>query len=527
MTDQPTFNLLYEPWIPVRTHAGGVIEVSLSDALLKARNYAALAETSPPNLIALYRLLLAALHRALTTQHGQWRDAERARWFRDGLPEAPIRAYLEHWRERFWLFHPSEPFMQVAVLSEAEETREKLKALTQVALEGANGNTPVVFDHSLDEAPSAVSFALACRNLLGFLQFTPGGLVKTMRDSDKAGALANTAAAMPTGADLSKTLLLGLHPFDARRLDDLPSWERPHPTIAMLRADPTLATGPNDRFTRLSRAVLLSPDSNDAGAENQVRQLRFAAGLALGDDPNAPDPMACYRINKEGKAIRISFSEGRAIWRDLPSLLPDPSKSSDIPAAILGWAANLYSALGQWDAPMQILTAGLASDQAKLLRWRAERIELPKALLIQTDAAAFLRIQVRFAEEIHSRLRSLYTSMIAQTMPDPGHKDTKARAKAILANGPAAAVFFSAAERALPGLMQQIAAGDFDGADRDWKATLAEAAKQSWTATRRSLGDSPTVLRADARTWPRFSGLLNTLIPPAPAATTTPEEVPA
>lgn len=529
MTDQPIFNLLDEPWIPVRTHAGEVIEVSLSETLLNARNYAALAETSPPNLIALYRMLLAALHRALTTQHGQWRDTDRARWFREGLPEAPIRAYLEHWRERFWLFHPSEPFMQVAALAEADETREKLKAQTQVALEGANGNTPAMFDHSQDEAPSAASFAQASRNLLGFLQFTPGGLVKTVRDSDKAGALANTAAVMPIGADLSETLLLGLHPFDARRVDDLPNWERSKPTIAMLRADPTMASGPNDRYTRLSRAVLLASAAGGGGPACEVRQLRFAAGLALDEDPNAPDPMACYRVNKEGKAIRISYSEGRAIWRDLPSLVPDPSKSKDIPAAILGWAANLYSALGQWDASLQILTAGLASDQAKLLRWRAERIELPKALLMQADAAEFLRLQVRFAEETHSRLRSLHASLIAQTMPDPDHKDTKTRAKTILANGPAAAVFFSAAERALPRLMQQIASGDFDAADRDWKATLAEAAKQSWAATRRSLGDSPAVLRADARTWPRFIGLLNTLVPPAQTATLTPkpEEVPA
>ena len=527
MTDRPTFNLLDEPWIPVRTHPGEVIEVSLSDALLKARDYAALAETSPPNLIALYRLLLATLHRALTTQHGQWRDVDRARWFREGLPEAPIRAYLEHWRERFWLFHPSEPFMQVAALAGAEETQSKLKARTQVTLESANGNTPVVFDHSLDDAPSAVTFALACRDLLGFLQFTPGGLVKTVRDSDKAGPLANTAAIMPTGANLSETLLLGLHPFDARRPDDLSSWERPKPTLAMLRAEPSLASGPNDRYTRLSRAVLLSAVDDDAGTVREVHRLRFAAGLALEEDPNAPDPMACYRINKEGKAVRISYSGGRAIWRDLPSLLPDPSKSSDIPAAILGWAANLHSALGQWDAPIQILTAGLASDQAKLLRWRAERIELPKALLTQADAAEFLRLQVRFAEDIHSRLRSLYTGLIAQTMPDPDHKDTKARAKDILANGPTSAVFFSAAELALPKLMQQIANGDFDAADHDWKATLAEAAKRSWTATRRGLGDSPAVLRADARTWRRFIGLLNTLVPPAPAATPTPEEVPA
>lgn len=520
MTEHPAFNLLDEPWIPVRTQTGEVLEVSLADALLKARDYTALAETSPPNLIALYRLLLAVLHRALTTQHGQWRDADRARWFREGLPEAPIRAYLEHWRERFWLFHPKEPFMQVAALAVTPETSQTHFHCSTLNISQFFG--PEMFDHGIYSV-EARDLVIVLRGLVGYLQFVPGGFFpgKKLKSSDKAGALVNTAAVMPVGTNLSETLLLGLHPFDRRRLDDLPSWEKVVPTVSILQAGPTMATGPNDRYTRLSRAVLLTREDG----LDQIRQLRFAAGIALDDDPKAPDPMACYRVNNKGEAIRISYSAGRAIWRDLPSLLPDPSKSKDIPAAILGWATNLYSALGQWDASVQILSAGLASDQAKLLRWRAERIEMPKTLLAQEDGAEMLRQQVRFAEEVFSRGRSIFSDLIAQTMPDPKHKDTKARAKAILANGPAAATFFSAAERALPKLMQQIAAGNFDAAAMDWKTVLADAAKQSWTATRRSLGDSPAVLRADARTWPRFMGLLNTLVPPMQKLETTPEEV--
>jgi CRISPR system Cascade subunit CasA len=501
------------------------MEVSLTAALLKAGDYAALAETSPPNLVALYRLLLAVLHRALTTQHGRWRDSDRARWFRNGLPEAPIRAYLEKWRERFWLFHPNEPFTQVAALATAAETREKFKPVTQITLEKANGSTPVLFDHSQDDAPALISPAQACRNLLGFLQFTPGGLVKTIRTSDNGGPLANSAAVVPIGADLSQTLLLGLHPFDARRADDdLPSWERPQPTIDRLRAAPTTASGANDRYTRLTRAVLLTPHVDANGGVRGVSRLRFAAGLALEDDPNAPDSMVCYRINKDGKAFRISFAAGRAIWRDLPSLLPDPSRSTDIPPAILGWAANLYAAVGQWDALIHVLTAGVASDQAKLLRWRMEHIEMPEVLLMQADAAEFLRRQIRFAEAFfNSRLRDLLIDMIAQTMPDSNHKDTTARAKSILEASPAAATFFSTAERALPKLMHQAATRDFDRAEQEWKAALAEAARQSWAATRQSLGESAAVLRAEAKTWPRFIGLLHTLLPLDPTAATSPK----
>jgi CRISPR system Cascade subunit CasA len=207
--------------------------------------------------------------------------------------------------------------------------------------------------------------------------------------------------------------------------------------------------------------------------------------------------------------------------------VPDASKASDVPAAILSWAANLYAALGQWDTPVQILTAGLASDQAKLLRWRADRIELPRVLLTDSSAAAELRQQVRFAEEVYFRLRGICARMITSTMPDPMHKDTKSRAKAILENSPAAAVFFSTAERALPRLMQQIATGNINAAHRDWMAALTDAAGQAWEATRRSLGDSPAVLRADARAWPRFRGLLRSLEQPESKTESTQKEVTA
>jgi CRISPR system Cascade subunit CasA len=511
----PAFNLLDEPWIPVRTLAGEVLDVSLTEALLKGGQIAALAETSPPNLIALHRLLLAVLHRALTNHHGPWKDTDRARWYREGLPHAPVRAYLEHWRGRFSLFHSEHPFMQVAALIDAPETRDKLKPWTQICLEGASGNAPVVFDHTMDNTPSEIPAALACRNLLGALQFTPGGLVKTVRDSDKAGPLANTAAVVPTGRTLAETLLTGLHPPSVKGLDDLPSWERSQPSIAQLRAAPRLSTGPNDRYTRLTRAVLLAPQD----AAGRVRHLRFAAGLALEEDANAPDPMACYRVTKVGKAIRVSFSEGRAFWRELPALVPDPSGRFNQPAAILAWATNLRDRLGQMDTPVPVVVAGLASDQAKLLRWRVERLELPLAVLADPEAAAELRARIRSAEDIFFRLRALCAEMIAGAMPDPSHTDTKVRAKAILDKGPTAAVFYSSAERALPGLMQRIAAGDIEGVQRHWTEALQTAAQRAWSSTRHNLGDSPRALRAEARAYPRFRGLLRSLEQPNTATT--------
>lgn len=130
----PHFNLLDEPWLPVCFADGRVCDVGLLELFERAGEINALAETAPPNLIAEYRLLLAITHRALTWGHGLWKDKDRARWYRDGLPQEVLRDYLEHWRERFWLFHPEQPFMQVAALACLEETRDKLKPWTQISL---------------------------------------------------------------------------------------------------------------------------------------------------------------------------------------------------------------------------------------------------------------------------------------------------------------------------------------------------------------------------------------------------------
>jgi len=500
------FNLLDEPWVPVRFHSGEVRELGLREVFAQAGSIATLAETSPPNLIALYRLLLAITHRALLRSKGSWKDRDRAEWYRNGLPVDAIHDYLEQWRERFWLFHPESPFMQVAALAGHEETRDKMKSWTQIALDSANGNSPVLFDHSVDMSPTPIAPVQAIRNLLGFLQFTPGGLVKVIRSADKAGSIANSAAIVPLGMTLNQTLCLAVHPCKQSIQDDRPAWESDQPSVSKLGSEPCLATGPNDRYTRLTRAVLFIAESET----NNIRHLRFAAGLALADDPSAPDPMVSYRIGTNGP-VRISFNEGRAIWRDLSSLLPDPSGKYAIPAAVLTWSAYLMDALEETDSQVPILIAGLASDQAKLLRWRSERFDLPASLLIDPDAGPELRQQLRAAEDTYYRLRGFASDLVAETLPDPSSKDTRARARSILNAGPCAASYFTAVERSLPSLMLQISRGEIDEADAMWRATLATAAISGWRTTCRSLGQSAAVLRAEAVSHWKLSHLLQEL----------------
>ncbi|HWK60817.1 MAG TPA: type I-E CRISPR-associated protein Cse1/CasA [Eoetvoesiella sp.] len=505
------FNLLDEPWLPVRLVDRRVVDFSLREVLARSSEIVALAETEPPNLVAQHRLLLAIVHRALTLEIGNWKVKDRVRWYREGLPTAVLDAYLEQWRDRFWLFHPEFPFMQAAVLATAEETRDKYKPWTQISLASASGNMPVVFDHAYDGAPKAISPASAVRTLLGFLQFTPGGLVKTLRDADKAGALANTAAVIPIGSTLAQTLVLGLHPPARQHAEpDLPAWELAPLTLAQLRGAPVLATGANDRYTRLSRAVLFVPEK-----DGNIRWLRFAAGWALGEDANAPDPMAAFRAGSNG-LVRLTFNGGRAMWRDLPALLPnpDPKPGEDSRApAVLNSAVSLHEEISDERVYQPLLVAGLASDQAKLLRWRSEQISLPVALLQNAERAAYLRTLVERAETLFKDINNLAVRMLAETLPDSDSKDTRGRARSLLETGMFSASYFAAAERALVQILQLLGEGQFEGADECWDSILRRSALLAWGHVVADMGFLPRALRANAKFLPRFHGLLNKHVP--------------
>lgn len=118
------FNLLDEPWIRVRLPDCSVQEVSLREALMNAQNYVDLAGETPPQDVAVLRLLLAVLHTvfARVDEMGapvpiRTTDQALQRWYAlwnaGALPQKPINDYLNTQHERFWLFHPQYPFWQV------------------------------------------------------------------------------------------------------------------------------------------------------------------------------------------------------------------------------------------------------------------------------------------------------------------------------------------------------------------------------------------------------------------------------
>ncbi len=106
-----TYNLIDEPWIPVRVRGEpSPRDVSLREALLRVHEIERLIDPSPIVTAALHRLLIALAHAAIAGPADE--DAWAAEWAH-GRFEAPIvEAYLDRFHARFDLFDAARPFYQ-------------------------------------------------------------------------------------------------------------------------------------------------------------------------------------------------------------------------------------------------------------------------------------------------------------------------------------------------------------------------------------------------------------------------------
>lgn len=213
------FNLLEEPWIRVRTPNCTLKEVSLTDALLHAHEYADLAGELPTQDVAVLRLLLAVLQTIFyrvdvegtpspLTDEEEALDRWGQLWEKKQLPEKPILDYLATWRDRFWLFHPERPFYQVA----------EAQIGTEYGAEKLNGeiseseNKCRLFQSYGGAEKDSLTYSQAARWLLylnGFDDTSSKPKGKGL-PSVGAGWLGKIGLFLARGSTLAETLLLNL-----------------------------------------------------------------------------------------------------------------------------------------------------------------------------------------------------------------------------------------------------------------------------------------------------------------------------
>lgn len=401
------FNLIDEKWIPVRFPDGTRDDLGIRDTLLRAKEIAAIEDSSPLVAAALHRFLLAVLYRALEGPT----DIDQAKaWFKTGWPSEKITAYLADKRDRFWLFDEKYPFGQIPTFAP-----KAWRAWTALAAEHNADTAKVLFDHVDTTASGCIKPAAAVRWLLATQTFAVSAGKSEIAHTGTAPS-AGSVMAIPVGLNLLDTLLFCLAPQNRDVMQaDIPMWEKEPETMVYLKTATKLldkksgkekdravergATGLVDLFTWRTRSILFKELPS-----GEISELGFASGVGYKESLDY-DPMLGYEIreitDKETKGkIEKKFSvqfEEKGFWRDFDSLLPDDARLA--PRVIEH--AVILTKMDSKRLPRGVMILGQRyfPPRPNIAFWRKEYFALPEAILGNRDIRHDIRVMLIEAED--------------------------------------------------------------------------------------------------------------------------------
>lgn len=429
----PEFNLLDEPWIPVRLLDGTIADVGLLELLRRTTDIADLACELPTQSIAIQRLVLAVAYRVAPP--GDARDW--ARQWDDGAPTEQMIEYLERWRDRFYLFGGRFPFMQVADLRTAKDS---VSGLEKLIADVPNGEQFFTTRHG--RALACIPPSEAARWLVHAQAYDPSGIRSgAVGDSQVKGGkgypigpswCGHLGLVWLKGKDLDETLVLNLIPADAAGLRGVESstewgacsWEAAEPENAV-RGDYSLldpSGTPRDvsiprLLTWHSRRIRLVGDSSG------VTGVVLAQGDKLApQEMRLYEPQSLWRYSTpQSKKFKTDvymprkFEAGRALWRNLPGTLPTVTtvqgvdkqpKQEFLPSATLSFHYQLDNALIEATYPkvMRIQAVGVTygPQEATFDDIYSDELTLSVAVMRveREDLSAEIDRQVRLTEEV-------------------------------------------------------------------------------------------------------------------------------
>lgn len=382
------FDLVSEPWLPVRLLDGKMCEVGLREVLVRAHEIAGLDLEFPTQEPALLRLLLACCYRSLK---GPKDDASWCvLWEAPCLPETAIDAYFDRWAERFDLFSEVAPFFQAPGLEPAGKAG--VKTVNNLVAHAPSGNnvpvfTPVTDDTGLLLSPSEAARWLVERHAWGTASDKTGAKgnpkVKAGKDTPQIGHLAWIGFVAPIGGTLRETLLLNLVPWQRSSLlrggpDDLPAWERAPLGAARSMRPPD---GVCDLFTWQGRRIRLYPERRDHKVV--VSRVLICAGDEVDRDAvRDVDPHVGWRSSR-AKDGTITYSPlrarpGQQVWRGLSAVLALEEDAAR--AGVLSFLAGLETS-GISIVSLLVTSAELGSMSTTLTDLVSDRLDTPLAVL--------------------------------------------------------------------------------------------------------------------------------------------------
>jgi CRISPR system Cascade subunit CasA len=468
-----SFNLVDQPWIPVMTPDFQIREVSFTELFQTWETLREIQADNPPTTLALYRLLLAILHRAYQGPRNEdhWEEI-----FEDDGARAI--AYLEQHRDRFDLLHPDHPFMQDTALPLD-------KAVPIYAIHTMSQSDKArVFAHEHEWSGYSISLPQAARLLIRLQAFDLGGTLAAYIGFPNNNRSAvntptiNAANVLVRGSTLKQTLLLNLMRYDpAAEMpsvvtgEDLPAWETGY------GGKPKKAT-PQGYISYLSfpwRRLRLFPEGD------QVSQLAITMGNSL-PDRVPPQQWECGVAYREDKPVRLSLS--KQLWRNADAFLLTAEKQHR--PRIVDWLADLKSE-DLVDDVVTLQISGLSADKAKPLDWIWEQFSAPMQYVTDVELATVLKRAIAIAEEHQQIFRSFRGSPYFALAEVLKNGDPRSLANAL--DGESR--YWATLDRKFPELLDALPRDSETGADGitrygfkelpAWTQTVQAAARQAFT----------------------------------------------
>lgn len=484
------FDLLEEEWLPCVMPDDSVREVGLREALISAQDIRELFGDWPPETIALHRLLLAILHRALggPVDADDWYRIKQAGRFEGAL----LDEYFEKWRGRFDLFDETYPFYQAA----SAMSRVKKGYVIQLSFHGRNNGT--LFDHTTSLDPGRVTAAEAARRLVTIQGFDSGSLKAD--GAATAAPLIQSSVLMVKGENLFETLLKNLHRYDPKDAVpfpfdhecDMPAWERETDTDASEREP----DGYVDLLTWQARRIWLQPEPDGLGGI-AVRNSVIMRGhtIPASAERQEMETMNAFRMGEGGIFFAPGFGDGRGVWRRSVSFLETVRGESHRPK-MFDWLSELITR-GLIDGASDLTAEfyGLEADRAKPLQSHRESLAIPAAFLINGDLVADLKAALRFAEAVGYVL-DLCVRRLSEMLK------TKADAFPIVRD------YWARLECEFTDLLAGLASGKGDAVE-NWMRAAVTASGVARQRVEKSLGRTAAELKAILASGVRYRNGLN------------------
>ena len=403
------YSVLYEKVIPVLMTDGTRASFGIHDTFLRAHEIRSIDCDSPLERYALLRLLVAF---AMDMLHPvSWED--RQDLLSEGAFDPDILdeyiALCEEDGPRFDLFDPVHPFLQSAYDAKLDE--KAVKSIANLSITVPSGNNHVFWDHR-PEDEAAMAPDAAFRALLAMYVFCTAGA------QGYPSGINNTPPVYSclTGDSLFSTIILNMA---ARKEcapleygEEIVPWRQGKEVIPK---EETVSVSMLEALTWQPRRITLLPEP-----DGKVRRIAFQQGRNFRGNDLWSDPHVSYRYNPKGGWFSVKPQPGRALWRDLGTLISDKSGLKNKPPLVIRQAPRV---LDDEDGILWVHSVGLVTNNAAYVEWMEDELSVPAAFLTDDDLAILLRDDVERSETMEKGLNRAINTYFSS---DKKHSDTLA-----------------------------------------------------------------------------------------------------